>query len=233
MSEPLVSVVMATWNAGEMLVNYSLKSVLEQTHKNLEIIIVDDGSIDDTEERVRGVKDSRVIYRKVEHVDPKNWFATSVAAINFGLTLCHGEYVAHLDDDDWYLPERIGKLVNFANESGADIVHHPFLIHYPSFETYKRVYMESLSCSLGNITTSTLFYRGNYTNVSFGDASLEIPGDWNKAKGILNAGGLPARLPEMLLLKNGHRECVSFRNRAYRPQLEPPPYRNVKNGEEI
>lgn len=229
---PLVSVVITTYNAGEMLCNYSLPSVLNQTHKNLEIIIINDGSIDDTEERLSKITDSRIIYKKIEHIEPMNWYATGVNAINHGLELCTGNYISHLDDDDWFLPEKIEKLVNFNRNVHADIVHHKFYIHYPHYETYKRVLMESLTCSGGNVTTSSLFYHGWFSRISFGDSSLQLPGDWNKAKQILDMGGIPARCPEMLLLKNGYRECTPLRNRLYRPQLEPGIPRNIKNGEE-
>lgn len=230
-NKSLVSVIIATWNAGEMLTNYSLPSVLNQTHKDLEIIVMDDGSTDDTEELVSNIRDSRITYKKLERSQNTNWYATGVSALNSGLKLCNGDWIAHLDDDDWYFPERIETLLKFNETANADIIHHPFYIHYPHYETFKRVLIDSLTCSHGNITTSTLFYRGKYKNISFGDSTLEIPGDWNKAKQILDSGGIPARCPEMLLLKNGFRECSTGRNRLYRPQWEPGPYRNIKNGE--
>ncbi len=229
MSNPLVSVVIATYNAGEMLCSYSLNSVLKQTYKNLEIIVVDDGSIDDTEERVRAINDPRIVYRKIENNGNTNWYSCGVAALNHGLSLCTGEYICYCDDDDFFLKEKVETLVNFSESTGADIVHHPFLIHYEKFETFKRIYMESLTCNHGEVTTSSIFHKGKYKNITFGDGNNVLPGDWLKTKGILDVGGIPARFPSMLTLKNGHRECTSLRNRLYRPQLEPPPYKNVKN----
>lgn len=232
---PLVSVIIATYNAGEMLVNHSLRSVLEQTYKNLEIIVISDGSIDDTEERMSKITDSRVIFRQKEPSNNTNWYSTGTQAMNLGLSLATGDYIAHLDDDDFFLPEKIETLINFNKTIDADIIHHPFLIYYPQFETYKRIYMESLSCTAGNITTSTLFYKGKYKSIPFGGTELQIPGDWDKANNILESGGIPARCPDMLLLKNGYRECTteldlpSSRNRLYRPKWEPPPYKNIKN----
>lgn len=229
--DPLVSVVIATYNAGEMLVNHSLKSVLNQTHKNLEVIVISDGSDDDTVERMAEITDPRVFFQRLEHHENTNWNAVSVHAITHGLSLCKGDYICHLDDDDWFLPEKIETLVNFNRIARAEVVHHPFLIHYPEYETYKRIFMESLHCSGGNVTTSSLFYHGWFSRVPFGCDDLPLPGDWNKARKILAFGGTSARCPEMLMLKNGYRECQTFRNRIYRPQLEPGPYQNIKNGE--
>lgn len=234
---PLVSVIISTFNAGEMLVNHSLRSVLEQTYHNLEIIVIDDGSIDDTKIRMLDVigKDERVIYRQKSPSNNTNWYSTGTEGMNLGLSLATGDYIAHLDDDDFFLPEKIETLINFNKNVDADIIHHPFLIHYAQFETYKRIYMESLECTFGNITTSTLFYKGKYKTIPFGGPELEIPGDWDKAQNILKAGGIPARCPEMLVLKNGYRECTTelnlpgSRNRLYRPKWEPGPYKNIKN----
>jgi glycosyltransferase involved in cell wall biosynthesis len=232
---PLVSVIIPTYNAGEMLVNYSLKSVLDQTYKNLEIIVINDGSIDDTVERVSKIRDSRIVFETIEHQENTNWYATSVKVINHGLKLCTGDYVAHLDDDDWFLPEKIQTIIDLNKTARAEIVHHPFLIHYEDFEIYKRVYMESPQCSGGNVTTSSLFYHGWFAQVPFGGDDpqlLQLPGDWDKARKILEFGGKPARCPEMLLLKNGYRHCDPLRNRVYRPQLEPPPYKSIKWSDE-
>lgn len=232
-TDPLVSVVIATYNAGEMLVNHSLKSVLNQTHKNLEIIVIDDGSIDATLERVELIKDPRIIFKSIEHQENMNWHATSAAVINYGLSLCNGDYVAHLDDDDWFYPEKIEKLINFNNIAKAEIIHHPFLIHYESFETYKRVLVDSFNVACGHITTSSLFYHGWFSKVLMGGDNLqelETPGDWDKARKILEFGGKSARCPAMLMLKNGHRHCDPLRNRVYRPQPEPPEmWKNIKN----
>lgn len=233
--DPLVSVVMATYNAGEMLCTHSLRSVLNQTHTNLEIIIIDDGSIDDTEERILAINDPRIYYEKIKHIENMNWFATSVAVINYGISLCKGDYVAHLDDDDWFLPEKIKTLVDFNRTAKAEIVHHPFLMHHPKHETYKRQFFESQHCTCGQITTSSLFYHGWFSKVNMGGENLQemiMAGDWDKARKILEFGGKSARCPEMLLIKNGHRHCDPLRNRIYRPQYEPPPYRNIKWGED-
>lgn len=232
-TDPLVSVLMATYNAAEMLVNHSLKSVLNQTHRNLEIIIIDDGSTDDTVECVKAINDPRIIIETIPHQENMNWFATSVAVINHGLKRCTGDYVSHLDDDDWFYPERIEKLVNFNRTAKAEIIHHPFLIHYESFQTYKRIMVDSNNCASGEVTTSTLFYHGWFSKVPIGDdnpQTLEHGGDWDKARKILEFGGKAARFPEMLMLKNGHRHCDPLRNRVYRPQPEDPEmWANIKN----
>ncbi|MCI9319136.1 MAG: glycosyltransferase family 2 protein [Lachnospiraceae bacterium] len=100
--EPVVSVIIPTYNRINTL-PASVESVLNQTYGSLEVIIVDDGSDDGTEEYVRGFTDSRVRYIKnIENEGPS-------AARNLGVSLAEGEYVAFQDSDDRWLPEKLEK----------------------------------------------------------------------------------------------------------------------------
>lgn len=221
--EPLVSVIISSYNSGEMLVNYSLKSVLEQTYKNLQIIVIADGSTDETDKLMSEIKDSRIIYQNIKHVDNPNWFSTGTNAINAGLKLCSGDYIAHLDDDDFFVPEKIEKLVEFNKKACAEIIHHPFTIYYESPpHTFDRLYFDSNYCTCGQITVSTLFYHGWFKRLLFltADENPQLPGDWDKCERILSFGGKSARHPDLLTLKNGHIACIAgTRNRIFRPSL--------------
>lgn len=93
-SLPLVSVVIPTFNRAYCLPD-TIKSVLNQTYKNIELIIVDDGSTDDTREILKQFKD------KVNYIYQEN--AGLASARNKGLECCNGELIALLDSDDiWY-----------------------------------------------------------------------------------------------------------------------------------
>jgi glycosyltransferase involved in cell wall biosynthesis len=99
---PEVSVVITTYNRSDLLLKRSLPSVLAQTFKNLECIIVDDGSADDTEAVVREVmkKDNRVRYVKKDN-------GGQASARNVGIREARGNYVAFTDDDDSFDPRYI------------------------------------------------------------------------------------------------------------------------------
>ena len=99
MDRPLFSIVMATYNRSTLL-QRAIRSVLHQTYKNLELIIVDDGSVDNTEEAVKVFDDLRIVYVK----QPNKGV---LAARNKGLDLAKGEYVAFLDDDDEIVPSAL------------------------------------------------------------------------------------------------------------------------------
>ncbi len=99
---PLVSVILPTHNRS-MFLNRAIESVLKQTYKNWELIIVDDASTDGTEELFKDIslQDERIQYHKLE----KNGGAC--IARNMGIRLSKGEYITFLDSDDEYFPKKI------------------------------------------------------------------------------------------------------------------------------
>lgn len=106
MEKGLVSVIMPSWNTG-MYIAESIRSVIDQTYENWELIIVDDCSTDDTDEIVGTFTDKRIKYLKNE----KN----SGAALtrNRALREAKGEWIAFLDSDDLWKPEKIEHQLEF------------------------------------------------------------------------------------------------------------------------
>jgi glycosyltransferase involved in cell wall biosynthesis len=97
-----VSVVIPTHNRASLL-GRSIKSVLGQTYKDFEIIVVDDASTDNTEEVVQSIRDPRIRYLRHE----KNRGGS--AARNTGIRAAWGQYIAFQDSDDEWLPEKLEK----------------------------------------------------------------------------------------------------------------------------
>ena len=110
-----VSIIIPVYNAGAYL-ERSLKSICEQSFSNLEIILVDDGSTDDSPGLCDewALKDYRI---RVYH--QKNG-GVSVAR-NMGLTLASGEYVMFVDADDWIAPDTVQTLYELLQEHQADV----------------------------------------------------------------------------------------------------------------
>jgi glycosyltransferase involved in cell wall biosynthesis len=98
MTSPLVSVVIAAYNAARYLPE-TLESALAQTHAHREIIVIDDGSTDETAARVASYR-SRVTYIRRAH-------GGLAAARNAGLRMVRGDYIALLDADDLWKPEKL------------------------------------------------------------------------------------------------------------------------------
>jgi glycosyltransferase involved in cell wall biosynthesis len=104
MSSPLVTVITPTFNRAYILPT-AIKSVLDQTYKNFEYIIVDDGSTDNTEEVVGKINDKRIIYIK------NNRSKGPSGARNTGLDIAKGEWVTYIDDDDQWYPKLLEVMI--------------------------------------------------------------------------------------------------------------------------
>lgn len=102
---PLVSVLMPVYNGGIFL-KESIDSILRQSYRELELIIINDGSEDDSESTVLSYNDGRLQYVKQERQG-------IVKTLNKGLSLCRGEYIARMDADDIAEKSRIEKQVDF------------------------------------------------------------------------------------------------------------------------
>ena len=105
LSDTAVDIVMPVYNR-EKTVGNAIESVLNQTHKNFRLIIVDDGSRDGTEEVCRKyLNDERVVYHKILHGGISR-------ALNAGISLATVEYIARQDSDDEWMPWHLDFLLN-------------------------------------------------------------------------------------------------------------------------
>lgn len=114
--EPLISVIMPVYNARDYL-EQSIESVLSQTHTNLELILVDDGSTDGSGDICDAYKrrDERVI---VKHTANRG----QGRARNAGMDLSHGEWITFIDDDDYIEDFALAEMLRLAHEEDADMV---------------------------------------------------------------------------------------------------------------
>jgi len=125
---PLISIIMPTYNRSKILSEIGIPSILNQTYQNFELIIVSDGSTDNTEEIVKNINDKRIkffyIIRKKRY--PSNlenhWASHSVVPTNFGLKNIKGDWIAHIDDDDFWTKDHLEKLLNFAINNKFEFV---------------------------------------------------------------------------------------------------------------
>ena len=109
-----VSVIIPTYNRAELL-PLAVKSVLEQTFQDFEIIIVDDASTDNTEEIVNSLSDKRIKYILHETNKGESWTR------NTGLKNGKGEYIAWLDDDDEWLSDKLQRQVAILDHSSKEV----------------------------------------------------------------------------------------------------------------
>lgn len=161
-SEPLVSVVIPTWNRGELLATRTIPSLLSQTHRNWEAVIVGDACTDDTAERLAALGDSRIHFenlaqRGVYPEDPlKRWMVAGCAPANRALELVRGAWIAYLDDDDVYMSDHIEVLLRHALATDAE-----FVFGVGEFQRSEKEWLTigKLPPEPGNVTHSSVLYR--------------------------------------------------------------------------
>lgn len=113
MPVPAVSVVMPAYNH-ERFVGAAIDSVLAQTLPDFELVIVDDGSTDATADVIAGYRDDRIRYHHQQNQDAYN-------ALNNGMAMARGRYIAIINSDDLYSPTRLATLLACC-EAGARFV---------------------------------------------------------------------------------------------------------------
>ena len=115
----MVSIITPTYNCGRFI-GETIESVLKQTYENWEMIIVDDCSTDNTKEVVESYKDPRIKYLCLD----KN--SGAAVARNKALQLAKGRWIAFLDSDDLWKPEKLERQIKFMKENGYGFSYHEY-----------------------------------------------------------------------------------------------------------
>ena len=126
-SDPLVSVVVATYNASHLLA-HAMRSVLASTFEDWELIVVGDACSDDSEAVAREV------FPEVRWANLEVNSGYQSAPNNEGIRMARGRYIALLNQDDLFLPDHLQVCVQAAEETGADLVWTPCALADPMAE---------------------------------------------------------------------------------------------------
>ncbi len=127
--KPFVSIIMPTYNRADYL-KRSIKSVLNQTYKEWELLIVDDGSLDDS---LKIIEEYLFEYENIRYMKHSN--RRTPLAINAGLLASCGKFIAFLCSDDEWKPEYLKERINFLQaypdidliHGGVEIIGHPYV----------------------------------------------------------------------------------------------------------
>ncbi|MFI4992207.1 MAG: glycosyltransferase [Solirubrobacterales bacterium] len=127
--EPLITVRIATYNNAEILVERTLPSLLRQTYKNWEAIIVGDACSDDTGERLAAIGDPRISFENRPMRGPyptdetARWYVAGIPGMNRALERARGAWIAALDHDDEWDDDHLEILLAEAKRTRAEIVY--------------------------------------------------------------------------------------------------------------
>ncbi|MCK4887034.1 MAG: glycosyltransferase family 2 protein [Planctomycetes bacterium] len=172
---PKISVIIPTYNLCDM-VGETINSVLRQTETDLEIIVVDDGSTDNTRQIVEAIADSRVHYFYKDN-------GGTPSSYNYGFSKANGQYVAFLDHDDLWPKNYIQVMLSaLEKNSKFGAAYSPITVHYPDgtkIKSYRRPKGKSGQLTMdifkGNVVwnSATVIHRSVLENFYF-DESLRI-----------------------------------------------------------
>lgn len=187
---PLVTVTVATMNRPDLLIDRCLKSLLAQTHRNLQILVVGDHCTDDTEQRVAALGDPRIQFHNLPVRGPYpppgggRWSVAGTSAVNYALPRAEGYFVAHLDEDDRAVPERIATLVAAAQKHQADLCFHKWHDQRAGEGTWH--VLGSSAFEYGQVTTGSIFYHRWLARIPWDVMAYRLgePGDWNRLRKI-------------------------------------------------
>jgi glucosyltransferase len=170
MNAPLVSVIITCYNYAEY-VDAAISSVLRQTYENLELIVIDDGSTDDSREIINRYQDKALIISRANK--------GIVYSRNEGLRLAKGEYVCFLDADDYFNDDYILKSMRVMAESGADVVYpnwhvvgeNEYYTDFADFDVQKLITQE-IHCTVESLIRKSAIRKHQYE-------SERVAEDWD------------------------------------------------------
>ena len=215
---PLVSIVTVVYN-GAATLERTIQSVLGQSYPNIEYIVVDGGSTDGTLDLLRRYED-----RLDQWVSEKD--KGIYDAMNKGVALCTGEWVALINADDWYEPDTVARVVAVAHgRHDINIVHGDIWIHYPNgHRKQKRAKLNGFLLKYWEMVLNhpSFFVRRSYYQGRPFDATLRVSGDhkWTLAAWMASeaqflylpeplanftAGGASMTIPLKRVLSEGKR----------------------------
>lgn len=128
----MVSVIIPTYNR-EKTICKALNSVLNQTYEDIEVIVVDDCSTDNTESVIKSIEDNRLKYIKLS----KN--SGACHARNVGISNSHGDFIAFEDSDDLWHADKLEKQLRVLNENNVDILACSYNQYIETYEHFKKV----------------------------------------------------------------------------------------------
>jgi hypothetical protein len=136
-ADPLVSVVITTYDRAQLLCERSIPSVLEQTYQNFEIVVVGDGAPPEVLEALASLDEPRLRYVNMSVNGPYSdvpehaWLAVGTPPFNRAIAEARGRWLAPLDDDDSFTPEHIERLLEAARERRLELVYGLLRCNYP------------------------------------------------------------------------------------------------------
>lgn len=192
-AEPLVSIVVPTFDQWRDLERRALPSALAQQYGAIEVVVVGDGAPPETAAAIARIGDARVRYENLplqgSYPDDsrRRWFVAGTAAFNRALELACGSWIVVLNDDDALRPDLVPRLLEQARSSGAEVAYGQFVQHEPG----------GAETTIGAVppTQHRFAWQGALQHRALtlfewklAAATFDRPGDWDRVRRMRRAG---------------------------------------------
>jgi len=210
---PLVSVIMPAYNAAAHIAE-AIESVLIQNYRNLELIVVDDGSIDNTKDIVTGFKDDRIKYFYKGNSGPSG-------TRNLAISKAGGQYIIPLDADDMMTPDSIARhLIEFENHPDVDLVYCDVLLiddksnpirimKKPEYQDRRHLIRDLFRAGHPVLPFRLGIRRSVFDKIGFYDEDFLVGEDYDMMRRFVKAGLKAHHLNEPLHLRRMHTDSLS------------------------
>jgi hypothetical protein len=192
-ADPLVSVVIPTWNRTEELVSRAIPSVLTQTHQNVEVIVVGDAAPPSVATAVAAIGDSRVVYRNLTIRGPypsdvaRSWLASGTPGFNAGVATARGLWIAPLGDDDAFVPTHIERLLKHAREHRFEFVYGLVGVVLPDGGESRFGEFPPRQTQIN--LQAAIYHAGlRFLELELGHALFGTPNDWGLIRRMMRTG---------------------------------------------
>lgn len=214
---PLISIRIATYNRADELINRAIASVLEQTYQNFEIVVVGDHCTDDTEEKLKKLKDKRIRFYNLPNrtVYPEDrtrkWMVIGTLPMNMAASMAKGQWIAPLDDDDEFLPDHLEKLLKHAKETQCELVYGA--TRMKDITTGKEKVFWAFPPEKGEFTFIGAMYMKELDKIFKNDFHawvVDEVNDWNLVRRMMQSGvkisAIEDEISKVYLIPAGHKK---------------------------
>ncbi len=211
--EPLVSVIIPTFNRAKIIIERTIPSVLNQDYKNWELIIIGDAMNEENcQTIINGINDKRIFFYNLKkrgrypgRFGPL-WYSAGTKPVNFGLRIARGSWICHLDDDDEFLSDHISSLLSLAKKTGSEWVHGKVLFKPDAGDTRNPVVIGNEKPSFECISRISSIYHAALKTFRYNTNSWQYkyPGDWDLWERFLDMGVTHIHLPKIVSIHHGN-----------------------------
>lgn len=213
-TNPLISIIIPTYSRAQIVIERTIPSVLAQTHNNWEVIIVGDRMAEAEAARLAEIDHPRIRFvnlkKRGRYPTEKGplWYVAGIKPMNFGLRIARGEWIAHLDDDDEFMPDHLEKLLSLARQQHAEWAHSK--VRFLDDNGIDAGTVGSPLPREGSIARISSIYHHKLKTFRYNQGAWKYfsPGDWDLWDRFLSMGVRHTHLPLITAIHHGAIERV-------------------------